>query len=91
MIKIEGKTVILNGNIFTFQNTVLDAVSIEQKLLVVFQPDNADNSKNNLYCYDLNKKMIWRIQEPSTDIAGTVRFPYIGLCVQAAQQAVVDF
>ena len=91
MIQINNNQLFYNGKAYQFQYNILEAAVVGTKLLIVFHPNNADCSYNNIYCYTLQNKFLWRIGEPSKEIAGSGRFPYVGISIDGNKYGAIDF
>lgn len=90
MIEYDMNIFRLGGKDFVFDNNILGIVSIENKIIVVFETDE-DDGYDNVYCYNFNQEKIWRIQQPPTKIGGTARVPYVGIGIEDGECKVVDF
>ncbi len=90
MIDYNMNTFQLGDKNFVFKNNILGIVTIEEKIIVVFETDE-DDGYDNVYCYNLNQEKIWRIQQPPQKIGGTARVPYVGISIEDGECKVVDF
>lgn len=90
MIQYDKNKILINDKEYTFKNNILEAVSIESKLIIVFDT-NEDEGYDNVYCYDNNQTQLWRIQPVQKKIGGTSRVPYVGVNIKDKICRVVDF
>jgi len=68
---------------------ILENEEYEGKILIVFKAESGEF--DNLFCFEKTGKMLWRIQPASTNIAGTDKFPYIGISRKQQKICAVDF
>ena len=90
MLTIEKNKVFCNGHTFLFKYDVLEAEWVNQKLLVVFHPNEPGCSEDNVYCFSPNQELIWRIGKPP-ETMGSVRMPYVGIAINSKNCGAVDF
>lgn len=90
MMEIYQNKILLNNKEMVFETDILEAVYLDEKLIVVFAT-NEDNPYDNVYCFNQCKKMIWRIQQVPKEIGGTARTPYVGVDIIGGYCRVIDF
>lgn len=90
MINFQKNKIILNSKELIFQNDILEAVQYKDKLIIVFDTKN-DEEYNNVYCYDDNKRLIWRIKSAPQEIGGSAKAYYVGIDILQNQCRVIDF
>lgn len=90
MTIIENKKIIINDSVIEFDEKIIEAVYIDNKLIVVFETKN-DDGFDNVYCYNFDKTQLWRIQTVPKEIGGTARTPYVGVNINNNTCRVVDF
>ena len=90
MMQYDKNKILINDKEYTFKNNILEAVSIGEKLIIVFDTDE-DGGYDNVYCYDYNQTKLWRIQPVPKKIGGTARVPYVGVNIKDKICRVVDF
>ena len=90
MIKIDNNKIIMGDKILEFDEKIVEAVDIENKLIVVFETDK-DDGFDNVYCYEYDKTKLWRIQPIPKEIGGTARTPYVGVDNNNGSCRVIDF
>ena len=90
MIAIDNNKIIMSDTTIEFNEKVLEAVEIDNKLIVVFET-NRDDGFDNVYCYEYDKTELWRIQPAPKEIAGTARTTYVGVDKENDSCRVVDF
>ena len=90
MIEVLGNRVIFEDGEIQFDNNIFEAAECDGKIIVVFDTDE-DAGYDNVYCYTLEKRLIWRIKPVSTNIGGTARIPYVGVDITDGNCRLVDF
>ena len=90
MMEVLGNRVIVEGGAIQFDNNIFEAAECDGKIIVVFDTDE-DAGYDNVYCYTLEKKLIWRIKPVPVKIGGTARTPYVGVDIVNGKCRIIDF
>lgn len=90
MITIDNNKIIMSDRTIEFNEKIIEAVDIDNKLIVVFET-NKDDGFDNVYCYEYDKTELWRIKPVPKEIVGTARTPYVGVDKKNGSCQVVDF
>ena len=91
MLSINKNKIFYKKNVYEFNYDVLEAEIINDKIVVVFEPNNPSCMKDNVFCFSLKKELLWRIKKPSKELAGTSQYPYVGIYLSDLNFGVVDF
>lgn len=90
MMEIQHNKILLEGKTLQFNNRIIEAVEYGGKVVVVFDTDE-DDGYDNVFCYTLDSKLLWRISPAPIDIGGTARSPYVGVDVIDGNCRAIDF
>lgn len=90
MITIDDNKIIMSDRTVEFDEKIMEAVDIDNKLVVVFET-NRDDGFDNVYCYGYDKTELWRIQPVPKEIGETARTPYVGVNKINGSCQVIDF
>lgn len=90
MMEIQHNKILLEGKTLQFNNKIIEAVEYGGKVVVVFDTDE-DGGYDNVFCYTLDSKLLWRINPAPIDIGGTARSPYVGVDVIDGNCRTIDF
>ena len=90
MMEIQHNKIFMEGKVLQFDNKIMDAVEYAGKVVVVFETDE-DDGYDNIFCYTLEGKLLWRIKRAPIDIGGTARSPYVGVNVIDGKCRAIDF
>ena len=89
-MEIQRHRLLLHDKELVFADPILSADRWKNKIVIVFKTD-FDAGFDNLYCYDENQNLIWRIQQVPKDIGGTARATYVHVCIKNGLCTAVDF
>lgn len=90
MISIHENTLIYNQTTYTFSHKILEALCMDRKLLVVFDPYESRCPQKNLCCFSLSKELLWQIAPPEQKAYQTA-LPFVGVSLINGQCYAVDF
>lgn len=90
MIEIQNKKILLDGKELQFNNRIIEAAEHEGKVVIVFETDE-DGGYDNVFCYTLDLRLLWRIKPAPVAIGGTARSPYVGVDIVDGDGRVIDF
>ena len=90
MIEIQNNKILLENKVLQFNNKIIEAAEYDGKVVVVFKTDE-DDGYDNIYCYTVDSKLLWRIKKAPIDIGGTARSPYVGVDVIDGKCRAIDF
>lgn len=90
MMEIKNNKIVLNGKELEFNNKIIEAVECSGKLVIVFDTEE-DSGYDNVFCYTLEKELVWRIKPAPIAIGGTVRTPYVGIDTKGDNCRAIDF
>lgn len=90
MMEIQHNKILLEGKVLQFNNKIIEAAEHVGKVVVVFETDE-DGGYDNIFCYTLDSKLLWRIKQAPMDIGGTARCPYVGVDVIDGKCRAIDF
>ena len=90
MIEIKNNKIILNDKELEFKHKIIEAVECRGNLIIVFDTDE-DGGYDNVFCYTLEKQLVWRIKPAPIDIGGTARTPYVGIDIKDDRCRAIDF
>ena len=65
-----------NNGLFNAENC-LEEVEVNGKRICVV--DYSKDKYDNVYCFDEDNTLIWRIKQPPVQIGGTARCTYVGV------------
>lgn len=93
MISVEfsNRDLIIDHKVIGFENNIHEVKIINDVILVLLNIPVGDNTLDNLYGVNFNGDILWRIKEPSSELAGSLRFPYVGISLNKNKMGVVDF
>ncbi len=89
-MKIQNNKVLLRDKELQFDMRIIEAVECDEKLVIVFDTDE-DDGYDNVFCYTLDKKLLWRIKPAPVNISGTARSPYVGVDIMDGNCRAIDF
>lgn len=90
MIEVLGNRIIFEGRKIQFDNNIFEAIEYDGKIVVVFDTEE-DDGYDNVFCYTLEKELIWRIKPVPVKIGGTARTPYVGVDITNGNCRIIDF
>ena len=90
MIQVKDNRIIADEKILQFNTKIMEAVECCGTVIVVFETDE-DGGYDNVFCYTLDSKLLWRIKPAPIEIGGTARSPYVGVDILNGKCRVVDF
>ncbi len=89
-MEIQNNKVLVKGKTLQFTNRIIEAVEYCGKVVIVFDTDE-DGGYDNVFCYNLDSKLLWRIKPAPIEIGGTARSPYVGVDVIDGNCRAIDF
>lgn len=90
MIEIQHNKIFLEDRVLQFNNKIIEAAEYADRVVIVFETEE-DGGYDNVFCYSMDSKLLWRIKRAPTDIGGTVRSSYVGVNVLDGQCRAIDF
>lgn len=90
MMEIQNNKVLLKGKELQFDMKIIEAAEYDEKLVIVFDTDE-DDGYDNVFCYTVEKKLLWRIKPAPVNIGGTARSPYVGVDIIDGNCRAIDF
>ena len=91
MIPINHNELIYNDKVFKFEHEILEYAVIHNKILIVFRPNHSAYSNNNVECFSLEQKLLWKIKDVPQKFGGGKQYPYAGISLYDNKCSVVDF
>ncbi|RKM55770.1 hypothetical protein D6853_09500 [Butyrivibrio sp. X503] len=76
-------------NYYYDENNIIEKVSLENMTICVVKGKDGDEN-DNVYCFDSDMRVIWRIKQVPTEIGGTARSPYVGVSYTEGSCRVID-
>jgi len=89
-MKIQHNKIFVGDKVLQFNDKIIEAVEYAGKVVIVFETDE-DDGYDNVFCYTLDSKLLWRIKQAPIDIGGTARSPYVGVDVFEGKCRAIDF
>lgn len=90
MMEIQYNKILLEDKVLQFNDKIIEAVEYDGKVVIVFETDE-DDGYDNIFCYTLDSKLLWRIKQAPIDVGGTVRSTYVGVDMLEGKCRVIDF
>ena len=90
MLEIQHDKVMLEDKVLQFNKIIIEAAEYDGKVVVVFETDE-DDGYDNIFCYTIDSKLLWRIKQTPVDIGGTARCQYVGVDVTNGKCRAIDY
>lgn len=90
MIEVLGNRIIFEGREIQFDNKIFEAIQYDGKIVVVFDMKE-DAGYDNVFCYTLEKQLLWKIKPVPVEIGGSARTPYVGVDITNGNCRIIDF
>lgn len=77
-------------NYYYDEKNIIEEISLENVTICVVK-GNKNDENDNVYCFDSNMKVIWRIKQAPVNIGGTMKSSYVGIDYTDGKCRVIDF